>query len=508
MAVPKRDASFNQLLEYSKKHLTDEESITTTYGTPVPEKDASLTVGYHGPVLLQDWFAIDQLAHFARERIPERVVHARGAGAFGYFEVTHDITQYTAACVFSEIGKKTPMAVRFSQVAGELGYPDTVRDIRGFALKFYTEDGIWDITGNNQPVFFVKDFVMFPNLIHVMKRNPKTHIRPDYDMFWDFLTLRQETTHTTLIFFSDRGIPESFRKMHGFGVNTYAFVNSEGKFNYCKFHWLSNQGIATLTSADAQRIGGIDPDYHIRDLYNAIHDGDYPSWNFYIQIMSPEQAAKSEFDPFDDTKVWPHGQYPLIPVGKLVLNRNPENYFAEVEQIGFDPAHLIPGIEPSPDRMLQGRLFAYGDTHRHRLGPNHIQLPVNCPFSIHNYERDGWGTIHSQGGAPNYHPNSFRGPENDKRARALTPHLPLNGVAKRIDSGNDDNFTQARVLYQRVLKPDERARLIQNIVTWLTPTTSILQERAIALFSNVDESFGKKIREGLNSLSLEQHVVL
>ncbi|KAJ8921878.1 hypothetical protein NQ315_008511 [Exocentrus adspersus] len=508
MAVPKRDAAFNQLAEYARKHSNDDNSITTTFGTPVPEKDSSLTVGYHGPVLLQDWFSLDELAHFSRERIPERVVHARGAGAFGYFEVTHDITKYTAATVFAQIGKKTPVGVRFSQVAGELGYADTVRDIRGFALKFYTEDGIWDITGNNQPVFFVRDFVMFPSLIHVMKRNPKTHIRLDYDMFWDFLTLRPETTHTTMIFFSDRGIPDSFRKQHGYGVNTYAFVNAQGKFNYCKFHWLSNQGIGTLTSAEAQKIAGIDPDFHIRDLYNAIANGNFPSWNFYIQIMTPEQAAKSEFDPFDDTKVWPHGQYPLIPVGKIVLNRNPENYFAEVEQIGFDPAHLIPGIEPSPDRMLQGRLFAYGDTQRHRLGPNHIQLPVNCPFHVHNYDRDGRFAIHNQGGAPNYHPNTFNGPVNDKRAQALTPQIPLQGVANRIDSVNEDNFTQARVLYQRVMKPDEKTRLVQNIVSFLVPTTSALRERAIDLFAHVDESLAQRIRDSLKATAIEQHVNL
>ncbi|KAJ8935771.1 hypothetical protein NQ314_012660 [Rhamnusium bicolor] len=474
----KRDPAANQLLEYSAKHL----------------KDASLTVGYHGPILLQDWYLIDELAHFTRERIPERVVHAKGAGAFGYFEVTHDISQYTAASVFSEIGKKTPIAVRFSQVAGELGYPDTVRDIRGFAIKFYTEDGIWDLVGNNAPVFFVKDCAVFPSFIHIMKRNPKTHLRPDYDMFWDMITLRPETTHTCLIFFSDRGIPDSYRHMHGFGTNTYAFVNAKGNFVYCKFHYLSNQA-------------GVDPDYHTRDLYNAIEKHDYPSWNFYIQIMTLEQAAKSSYDPFDDTKVWLHSEYPLIPVGRFILNKNPKNYFAEIEQIGFDPAHLIPGIEPSPDRMLQGRLFAYGDTHRYRLGVNHIHLPVNRPFKVHGFTRDGAGTVNSQGGAPNYHPNSFNGPELDKRTRSLTPALNVNGVAKRIDSGNDDNFTQARLLYKKVMKPDERKRMTDNIVTWLIPTTSVLQERAISMFAQVDEDLGRKIREGLNA-SFPQHVVL
>ncbi|XP_018568973.1 catalase-like [Anoplophora glabripennis] len=507
MVTPKRDAAANQLLEFSKEHEDDNVSVTTTYGVPIGKKDASLTVGYHGPILLQDTVLIDELSHFSRERIPERVVHAKGAGAFGYFEVTHDITQYTAACVFSQIGKKTPIAVRFSQVAGELGYPDTVRDVRGFAIKFYTEDGIWDLVGNNQPTFFVKDCILFPSFIHTLKRNPKTHLRPDYDMFWDFVTLRQETMHTSVIFFSDRGIPASYRKMHGYGVNTFAFVNNQGQFSYCKFHYRTNQGISNLSSEQAQKIAGIDTDYHTRDLYDAIANGDYPSWDFYIQIMTPEQAAKNPYDPFDDTKVWLHADYPLIPVGRFVLNRNPNNYFAEVEQIGFDVAHLIPGIEPSPDRMLQGRLFNYGDTHRYRLGANNLQLAVNAPFNFHSYTRDGESTIHSQGGAPNYHPNSFKGPDNDRRAHALAPVIPLSGDAKRLDSGNDDNFTQPRLLYRRVLKPDERGRLIQNIVSWLKPTNSVMQERAISAFSLVDTDLGEKIKEALNSL-VQHHVVL
>ncbi|XP_072387062.1 catalase-like [Diabrotica undecimpunctata] len=499
MSIPKRDIAAEQLSEYSKDHENNKEKITNTWGVSVPEKDASLTVGYHGPILLQDYNLIDEIAHFTRERIPERVVHAKGAGAFGFFEVTHDITKYSAAKVFSEIGKKTPIAVRFSQVAGELGYPDTIRDVRGFAIKFYTEDGIWDLVGNNSPIFFVKDCAVFPSFIHVMKRNPVTHMRPDYDMFWDMITLRPETTHTCLIFFSDRGIPGSFRKMHGFGTNTFAFVNSHGKFFYCKFHYRSEQGIENLQPEKAQKLAGEDPDYHVRDLYNAIENGDYPSWKFYVQIMTPEQAEKSPYDPFDDTKVWLHSEYPLIPVGKFTLNKNPTNYFAEVEQIGFDPAHLIPGIEPSPDRMLQGRLFAYGDTHRYRLGVNHLQLPVNASFKASHFSRDGHSTLHSHGGAPNYHPNSFHGPRIDKRAKALSPVIPLSGEAKRVDNGNDDNFTQARLLYQKVMKEDERSRMIDNIVTWLKPTKEELQDRAIDMFSKVDEDFGRKIRHRLGS---------
>ncbi|EEZ97738.1 catalase [Tribolium castaneum] len=497
-----RQPAANQLLEHAKKiEHEDRESATTNSGNPISYKDATLTVGKKGTTLFQDWVLIDELAHFSRERIPERVVHAKGAGAFGYFEVTHDITQYTAAKVFAHVGKKTPIAVRFSQVAGEMGYPDTVRDIRGFAVKFYTEDGIWDLVGNNTPLFFVRDCALFPSFIHILKRNPVTHLRPDYDMFWDFISLRPESTHQTLVFFSDRGIPSSYRHMHGYGADTFGFVNEFGQFFYCKFHYLTDQGIGTLGSARATEIAGQDPDFLIRDLYNAIATGNYPTWSFYIQIMTPEQAEKHPWDPFDVTKVWLHADFPLIPVGKLVLNRNPKNYFAEVEQMAFDPAHLIPGIEPSPDRMLQGRLFNYGDTARYRLGANNLQLPVNSPFKLHNFSRDGFATLDSQGGAPNYHPNSFGGPDNDKRALALSPLLPVVGNAGRYDNGGEDwdNFGQARLLYHRVLKEDEKERLVDNIVNWLKNAADFLQERAIRNFANVDEEFARKIRERIQA---------
>ncbi|KAH1022422.1 hypothetical protein HUJ04_011826 [Dendroctonus ponderosae] len=494
-----RDPAADQLLHYAAEHQKGKKSITTQSGNPVGYKDASLTVGYHGPTLLQDVMLLDDLSHFTKERNPERVVHAKGAGAFGYFEVTHDITQYTAAKPFAEIGKRTPIAMRFSTVAGERGYPDTVRDVRGFAIKFYTEDGIWDIVGNNTPVFFVKDAAVFSSFIHVMKRNPVTNLRPDYDMFWDFCSLRTETTHQTLITFSDRGVPRSYRHMHGYGSHTYGFVNNEGKFNWVKYHFVTNQGIKNIKSQEAQQLAGQDPDYHARDLYNAIARGDFPSWDFYIQIMTPEQAAKSPYDPFDLSKVWLHADYPLIPVGRIVLNKNPSNYYAEIEQIAMDVAHLIPGIEVSPDRMLQARMFAYRDTHQYRLGPNYSQLPVNSAYKVSNYNRDGYGTVNSQGGAPNYHPNSFQGPENDERAQALSPSIPLHGEAKRIDSGNDDNFTQARLLYQSVLKEDEKARLAENLVDWLKRATLPIQKRAIAtMFDPVDKSLGSRLRQALH----------
>lgn len=482
--------------------MQKKESATNTGGNPIPYINAQLTVGFRGPTLIQDWHLFDEIAHFTRERIPERCVHAKGAGAFGYLEVTHDITEYTAAKMFSEVGKKTPIAVRFSQVSGELGYFDSVRDPRGFAIKFYTEDGIWDLAGNNTPVFFIRDAMLFPSFIRILKRNPVTHLR-DPDMFWDMLTGRPECTHQTMILFSDRGIPDGFRHMHGYGSHTYAFVNEYGTFTYVKFHFVCNQGIKNMTTEEADLKNGSDPDYFIRDLYNAIHDGNYPSWDFYIQVMTPEQAAKLPYHPFDVTKVWYHGDFPLIPVGKIVLNRNPSNYFAEVEQIGFDPAHFVPGIEPSPDRMLQARLFAYGDTQRYRLGVNHMQIPVNSPYRMRTYTRDGRAVIDSQGGVPNYHPNSFGGPDSDERAHALSPILPVSGDANRYDNGNDDNFTQCKALYERVLTPSKRKIMIDNIVANLQYAADFIQEKAIENFEQVNEEFGRKVREGLrNALHL------
>ncbi|CAD1478067.1 unnamed protein product, partial [Heterotrigona itama] len=381
-AATKREPAAEQLTEYKKHSKGERPVLLTGNGTPIANKKASLTVGSHGPILLQDFVYLDEMSHFARERIPERVVHAKGAGAFGYFEVTHDITRYCKAKVFSSIGKRTPIAVRFSTVGGESGSADTARDPRGFAVKFYTEEGIWDLVGNNTPIFFVKDPLFFPSFIHTQKRNPVTHLK-DADMFWDFLSLRTESMHQVMILFSDRGIPDGYRHMNGYGSHTFKLVNAHNEIVYCKFHYKTDQGIKNIFSDKAAEISSSDPDYSIRDLYNAIASNNYPTWTFYIQVMTASQAKNFRWNPFDITKVmivWPHDEYPLIPVGKLVLDRNPDNYFNDVEQIAFDPAHMVPGIEPSPDKLLQGRLFAYGDTHRHRLGPNHLQLPVNCPY--------------------------------------------------------------------------------------------------------------------------------
>ncbi|XP_044732635.1 catalase-like isoform X1 [Chrysoperla carnea] len=495
-----RDPASDQLLTFKKNQGKPEINLTA-YGTPTVYKDATLTVGKNGPILLQDVNFIEEMAHFDRERIPERVVHAKGAGAFGYFEVTHDITKYCSAKVFSEIGKRTPIAVRFSTVGGESGSADTVRDPRGFAVKFYTEDGIWDIVGNNTPIFFIRDPVLFTSFIHTQKRNPQTHLK-DMDMFWDFITLRPETTHQTLFLMSDRGIPDGYRHMNGYGSHTFKLVNNEGSYVYCKFHYKTDQGIKNLDVATANELSASDPDYSIRDLFNAISKGNFPSWTFYIQVMTKEQAEKSPFNPYDLTKVWSHKEYPLIPVGKLVLDRNPSNYFAEVEQIAFSPAHLVPGIEPSPDKMLQGRLFSYTDTHRHRLGTNYNQLPVNCPFrsrSIPNYERDGPQAIDNKGSAPNYHPNSFSGPVVEERAQRLQPAFPVSGDVYRYDSGDEDNYSQATIFYRKTLDEAARTRLVNNIVGSLSGAVNFIQERAIRNFSQVDADFARRIAEGLKN---------
>uniref|UniRef100_A0A1A9V5X9 Catalase n=1 Tax=Glossina austeni TaxID=7395 RepID=A0A1A9V5X9_GLOAU len=476
-------------------------AITTGSGNPVGIKDASMTVGPKGPLLLQDVHFLDEIAHFDRERIPERVVHAKGGGAFGYFEVTHDITKYCAASLFEKVKKRTPIALRFSTVGGESGSADTVRDPRGFAIKFYTEDGIWDLVANNTPIFFIRDPILFPSFIHTQKRNPQTHLK-DADMFWDFLTLRPESTHQVCFLFSDRGIPDGFRHMHGYGSHTFKMINGKGEPIYCKFHIRTEQGIQNLDVKRAEALTATDPDYSIRDLYNSIKNGNYPSWIMSIQVMTFEQAKKFKYNPFDVTKVWSHRDFPLIQVGKLVLDRNPTNYFAEIEQLAFSPAHLVPGIEPSPDKMLQGRLFSYSDTHRHRLGPNYLQIPVNCPYrvAVKNYQRDGAMTVtDNQGGAPNYYPNSFAGPETDARARSLQSCCPVAGDVYRFSSGDtEDNFSQVTDFWVHVLDECARKRLVNNIANHLGNASQFIQERAVKNFTMVHADFGRALTEALS----------
>ncbi|KAK3773371.1 hypothetical protein RRG08_023249 [Elysia crispata] len=496
MAPGNRDRCAEQMNEF-KKTQAKPDVLTTGTGAPAGNKNASLTVGPRGPILLQDFVFTDEMAHFNRERIPERVVHAKGSGAFGYFEVTHDITKYCKAKIFEHVGKKTPLAIRFSTVGGEKGSADTARDPRGFAMKFYTEEGNWDLVGNNTPIFFIRDPFLFPSFIHTQKRNPVTNLK-DPDMFWDFISLRPETTHQVSFLFSDRGTPDGYRHMNGYGSHTFKLVNKEGKAFYCKFHCKTDQGIKNLMADKAAELSGSDPDYAQRDLFNAIDDGNFPSWTMYIQVMTFEEAEKSAFNPFDLTKVWPQGEYPLIPVGKLVLNRNPKNYFAEVEQIAFSPAHFVPGIEASPDKMLQGRLFSYSDTHRHRLGSNYLQLPVNCPYNtkMRNYQRDGPQCVDdNQGGAPNYYPNSFSGPQDvpEKVEAGFT----LTGDVGRYNTADDDNFSQTGIFWKKVLSAEARARLVENIAGHLKDAQDFIQKRAVGNFAQADADFGDALRTAL-----------
>lgn len=492
------DRAASQLQDF-KSSCPVPDRLTSGHGAPVGDKLNSLTVGPRGPQLLQDITYLDEISHFDRERIPERVVHAKGGGAFGYFECTaSDLSAYTCLKPLESKGKRTPVVVRFSTVAGESGSADTVRDPRGFAVKFYTEDGNWDLVGNNTPIFFIRDPLLFPNFIHTQKRNPVTHLK-DPNMVWDFFTLRPEVTHQVCFLFSDRGIPDGFRHMNGYGSHTFKLVNAKKEAVYCKFHWKTDQGIKNLDVERATALAATDPDYSIRDLYNAIANGAYPTWTLQMQIMTYKQASEAPFNPFDLTKVWPHTDYPVMNVGKLVLNRNPSNYFVEVEQLAFAPSHLIPGIEPSPDKMLQGRLFSYADTHRHRLGANYLQIPVNCPFAsrVRNYQRDGPACVtDNQKGAPNYYPNSFCGPEDN--ARHVEHRDTFTGDVQRYNSSEDDNYSQATVFYRKVLKEEERERLIKNIAGHLKDTLLFIQQRAVKNFSNVDAEFGRRLQEELS----------
>lgn len=498
-----RNPVADQLLGRSKCPVNH--AATASNGTPVDSVTASMTAGPQGDIVLKDFTLIDHLAAFDRERIPERVVHAKGAGAFGYFEVTStEITKYCRAKMFESVGKRTPVAARFSTVGGESGSADTARDPRGFAVKFYTEEGNWDLVGNNTPIFFIRDPILFPSFIHTQKRNPSTHCK-DPDAMWDFFTLRPETIHQMSILFSDRGTPDGYRHMNGYGSHTFKCVNDYGDAVYVKWHFKTDQGIRNLPADEADRIASSDPDYSIRDLYNAIAGGQPPSWTVYFQLMTFAQAENAAFNPFDVTKVWPHSEYPLQEIGRMVLDRNPCNYFAQVEQLAFAPSHLVPGIEPSPDKMLQARLFSYADTHRHRLGVNYQQIPVNCPFAtkVANYQRDGVGRVDgNQGGAPNYFPNSFGGPEPLPSA---TWHADKpSGDVARVETADADNFAQCGNFFRSVLGPAERERLTDNIAGSLVEAQEFLQKRAVANLSAVDANYGRMVQAKVQKLKAQK----
>ena len=479
--------------------MNQRKTLTTAAGIPVSDNQNSLTAGERGPTLLQDHYLLEKLAHFNRERIPERVVHAKAAGAHGVFTVTKDVTRYTKAKLFSEVGKRTEVFGRFSTVAGEKGSADTVRDVRGFALKFYTEAGNWDMVGNNTPVFFVRDAIKFPDFIHTQKRHPQTNTKLD-TMQWDFWSQVPESLHQVTILFSDRGIPKGIPYMNGFGSHTYSFINAKNERFWVKFHFKTQQGIHCMTQEEADRIAGADPDYHTRQLFEAIERGEYPKWTFCVQVMPETDAETYRWNPFDLTKVWPHADYPLIEVGVLEMNRNPENYFAEVEQAAFSPANVVPGISFSPCKMLQARIFAYADAHRYRLGVNFERLPINAPHAtkvVNTYQRDGYMRFDDNGGAsPNYEPNSFGGPTEDPAYSE--PPLRISGDADRYEQkrGVDDDYVQPGNLY-RLMPPDEQKRLVENLARSLKKAPKEIQEKMIAHFRRADQAYGDGVASAL-----------
>jgi catalase len=470
-------------------------TLTTQAGAPVSDNRNSLSAGPRGPLLIQDYHLIEKMAQFNRERVPERVVHAKGAGAHGTFRLTQDLAPYTSAGLFAEVGRQTPVFVRFSTVAGELGSADTVRDPRGFAVKFYTEEGNWDLVGNNTPVFFIRDPLKFSDFIHSQKRDPATGLRSSTSQ-WDFWSLSPESLHQVTILFSDRGIPDGYRYMNGYGSHTFSLVNREGERFWVKWHLKTMQGIRNLSPEVARRLAGEDPDYATRDLYAAIDRGDFPRWRLCVQIMPEADAARYPIHPFDLTKVWPHRDYPLREVGVLTLDRNPDNVFAEVEQAAFSPSNVVPGMGFSPDKVLQARLFSYPDAHRYRIGTNYGLLPVNRPrAAVHTYHRDGAMRPDANGGGEvNYEPNSRGGPVAD--AAYAEPPLPLAGDADRYDhaAGNDD-YGQAGDLF-RLLPADERGRLLAAVADHMRTVPREIQERQLAHFAKADPVYG----EGVASL--------
>lgn len=481
--------------------------LTNEVGAPVAENENSLTAGPRGPVMMQDVWLLEKLAHFDREVIPERRMHAKGWGAYGTFTVTHDITKWTKAKVF-EPGKETEVFIRFSTVAGERGAADAERDIRGVACKFYTEDGNWDLVGNNTPVFFIRDVHNFPDLNRAVKRDPGNGLRSAQNN-WDFWTLLPETFHQTTITMSDRGIPLTFRHMHFFGSHTFSFYNGKNERVWCKFHFKTQQGIQNLTDKEAAVLVSQDRESHGRDLYESIVKGDYPRWTMYVQIMTEEQAERHYENPFDITKIWKHKEYPLHEVGVLELNRNPENYFAEVEQAAFSPAHVVPGIGFSPDKLLQGRLFVYGDAQRYRLGVNHNHIPVNQPkVEINDYHRDGAMRVDGNyGSRPAYSPNSMG--EWSPQPEVMEPPLDVDGAMYAYDPKDDmtdDNFRAAGDLY-RLMTEEQKDLLIENTARNIGPVTKGIQYRHAVHCYWADIDYGRRMSKALK-LSWERVLVL
>ncbi|MGW5115229.1 catalase [Streptomyces noursei] len=474
---------------------------TTNTGIPVESDEHSLTVSPDGPILLHDHYLIEKMAQFNRERVPERVVHAKGSGAYGFFKVTNDVSQFTKADLFQP-GKETEMLARFSTVAGEQGSPDTWRDPRGFALKFYTEQGNYDLVGNNTPVFFVRDTIKFQDFIRSQKRRPDSGLR-DNDMQWDFWTLSPESAHQVTWLMGDRGIPKTYRHMNGYGSHTYMWVNAGGEKFWIKYHFKTDQGIDFLTQADADRLAGEDADYHRRDLFDAIESGNAPSWTLYVQVMPFDDAPDYRFNPFDLTKVWPHGDYPLIEVGRMTLNRNPEDYFIHIEQAAFEPSNMVPGVGPSPDKMLLGRLFSYPDTHRYRIGPNYAQLPPNRPHvPAHSYAKDGPMRFDPSRAARPYAPNSYGGPAADTVRYGEPAGWESSGAMVREAytlRRDDDDFGQPGTMVREVLDDAARDRLVGNVAGHLLGGVSRpVLDRALQYWRNIDKQLGDRIAKKVN----------
>jgi catalase len=484
--------------------MSENKKLTSASGIPYYNNEDTQSVGARGPLLLQDFILHEKMAHFNRERIPERVVHAKGSGAYGTFTVTHDITKYTKAKLFRQVGKKTRTFLRFSTVGGEKGSADTERDPRGFALKFYTEDGNWDLVGNNTPIFFIKDPKKFSDFIHTQKRDPYTNCKSP-TMMWDFWSLNPESLHQVMFLMSDRGTPYSYRHMHGFGSHTFSFINAKNERTWVKFHFKTAQGIKNFVNDEAVKMKGEDPDWAQRDLVAAIDKGDFPKWNVKIQVMTEEQAKTYKWNPFDLTKVWPHGDFPLIDVGVLELNENPRNYFADVEQAAFAPAHVVDGISYSPDKMLQGRILSYPDAHRYRLGVNYEQLPVNkCPYMVNNFERDGKMRVDGNGGSnPNYFPNSFDNIKPDEAYKQPAWELDTNVADwySRNAEGENDHYTQPGNFYRDVLSEQDKKNLVSNIVGAMSgisgPKKAEIVNRQLCHFFRADIGLGMAIATAL-----------
>ncbi len=474
--------------------------LTTNQGRPIGDNQNSVTAGRRGPITLDDFQHFEKMAQFNRERTPERVVHAKGSGAHGEFVVTHDISQYTTAKLFSKVGNTCPMFARFSTVGGEKGSADTVRDPRGFALKFYTEEGNWDMVGNNTPIFFVRDAIKFSDFIHTQKREPSSNLK-SATMMWDFWSLSPESLHQVTTLMSDRGIPDGYRHMHGYSSHTFSLINANNELHYVKFHFRCDQGIKNLMNAEADLLAGTDPDYSQRDLLHAIEVGDFPSWTLKIQVMPEAEIDNFEYDPFDLTKVWPHSQFPLIEVGRFTLNRKPSNYHAEVEQAAFNPSNVLPGMGYSPDKMLQGRLLSYPDAHRYRIGTNYDLLPINaakCPVATYN--RDGSMRFDGNfGDLPNYEPNSFGGPKENPKYKERPYRTATTDLVGRYDhrEGNDD-YTQAGNLW-RLFSEGEKDRTAETIAKSLGQTPLRIQKLQLSHFEKADPDYALRVAKALNN---------